>query len=163
MDNQQPQQDQNVQELTVIPIYQTKEGILYALEFEAYGNIMVACHKVGIARQTYYDWANKDTQFELDAKEASRKGKQHLRDLAESALAVSIAAGNITAIIFTLKNLDKEHYGEGVDNGTVTNNNLIFTDPRAITSLLAIADKVKENLAKEKAKEEAQSADIPNT
>lgn len=52
------------------PILQldTKKALLEALE-DYHGIISDACRKVGISRQTYYDWLKSDSDFKLAAEE----------------------------------------------------------------------------------------------
>jgi len=46
----------------------TKKALLEALE-TYHGIISDACRKVGISRQTYYDWLKSDSDFKLAAEE----------------------------------------------------------------------------------------------
>lgn len=69
--------------------------------------VQIACEKTGIARSTYYRWLDDDDEFNNKIKEAIRKGKSLINDMAESKLISAIQNGNTTAIIYWLKNNHK--------------------------------------------------------
>jgi len=66
--------------------------------------IQVTCEKMGISRATYYRWKKKDPKFALEAEIAIEEGSQLINDMAESQLISAIRDGNLTGIIFWLKN-----------------------------------------------------------
>lgn len=71
--------------------------------------IEVACKKVGIGRATFYRWKKNDLKFADDAELALQDGSQLVNDMAESQLITSIKNGNMTGIIFWLKNHHKQY------------------------------------------------------
>jgi len=66
--------------------------------------IQVSCEKLGISRATYYRWKKKDPKFAENAEIALQEGSQLINDMAESQLITAIKEGNLTGIIFWLKN-----------------------------------------------------------
>lgn len=66
--------------------------------------IQVACEKVGVSRATYYRWKKSDPKFADKADIALNEGLQMINDMAESQLISAIKEGNLTGIIFWLKN-----------------------------------------------------------
>lgn len=71
--------------------------------------IEVACKKTGIGRATFYRWKKDDTDFANDAEFAIQEGSQLVNDMAESQLINAIKNGNLTGIIFWLKNHHKQY------------------------------------------------------
>ena len=69
--------------------------------------VQIVCEKIGIARSTYYRWIEDDKEFDNKIKEAIRKGKLLINDMAESKLISAISNGNMTAIVYWLKNNHK--------------------------------------------------------
>jgi ACT domain-containing protein len=80
----------------------TKKEIIKAL-FECYGIVTAACKKVGIARDTYYQWYRNDPEFAkaCDATEISTIG------MVEDKLYGKILSDDTTSIIFYLKTKGK--------------------------------------------------------
>lgn len=66
--------------------------------------IQLACEKLGIARSSFYRWRKTDEKFAEAIEESLSQGKHIVNDLAESQLMSAIKDGNMTAIIFWLKN-----------------------------------------------------------
>lgn len=66
--------------------------------------IQLVCQRVGIGRATYYRWKKEDLKFARQADEALADGIKLMNDLAESKLLSLIKDGNMTGIIFWLKN-----------------------------------------------------------
>lgn len=66
--------------------------------------IEVACKKLGISRATYYRWCKEDPEFAQESEFAINEGSQVVNDMAESKLISAIKDGNMTGIIFWLKN-----------------------------------------------------------
>jgi hypothetical protein len=71
--------------------------------------IQVACEKVGVSRATFYRWKKKDPKFAEKADIALNEGSQMINDMAESQLISAIKEGNLTGIIFWLKNHHKQY------------------------------------------------------
>ncbi len=71
--------------------------------------IEVACKKIGIGRATFYRWKKRDQKFAEEAEFALNEGSQLVNDMAESQLITSIKNGNMTGIIFWLKNHHKQY------------------------------------------------------
>ena len=76
--------------------------------------------KMGISVSTVYDWMNKNP----DIAAAIKKGRDKSIDMVENALFKSAINGNVTAMIFYLKNRAPERYKDRVDN----NNNTYVKD-----------------------------------
>ena len=74
--------------------------------------------KMGISVTTVYDWMNKDPKIAA----AIKKGRDKSIDMVENALFKSAINGNVTAMIFYLKNRAPERYKDRVDNNINTNN-----------------------------------------
>lgn len=66
--------------------------------------VQVSCEKLGISRATYYRWKKRDPKFADKAESALQEGAQLINDMAESQLISAIKDGNLTGIIFWLKN-----------------------------------------------------------
>lgn len=71
--------------------------------------IEVACKKTGIGRATFYRWKKDDPDFASDAEFSIQEGSQLVNDMAESQLINAIKNGNLTGIIFWLKNHHKQY------------------------------------------------------
>ena len=72
--------------------------------------------KMGISVTTVYDWMNKNPKIAA----AIKKGRDKSIDMVENALFKSAINGNVTAMIFYLKNRAPERYKERVDNNINT-------------------------------------------
>ncbi len=92
------------------------------------GNVLATCIYLGYSRPTMYYWRNNDEDFSHNWSEAVTEGLETRADEAENALRLAVTKDrNITAIIFTLKNLKPERYREKFDiesTGRVANNTL---------------------------------------
>ncbi|MFA6270220.1 MAG: hypothetical protein WC657_03370 [Candidatus Paceibacterota bacterium] len=66
--------------------------------------VETACQKLGIGRSTYYFWRKEDKEFVDKADEALRDGSLLVNDLAESQLISAIKEGNMSGIMFWLRN-----------------------------------------------------------
>ena len=66
--------------------------------------IQVTCEKLGISRATFYRWKKNDEKFAEEVDFALQEGSQLINDMAESQLITAIKNGNLTGIIFWLKN-----------------------------------------------------------
>ena len=74
--------------------------------------------KMGISVATVYDWMNKNPEIA----DAIKKGRDKSIDMVENALFKSAINGNVTAMIFYLKNRAPERYKDRVDNNINTDN-----------------------------------------
>ena len=68
------------------------------------GNVTAVARELGVARSTIYRRVAKSPALQ----ETLTDAREELVDIAESALRREVLAGNITAIIFTLKTQGKE-------------------------------------------------------
>lgn len=66
--------------------------------------VQLACERTGVGRSTYYKWLSEDEEFKESADKAINAGRAYLNDIAFSGLLKKIQEGNMTAIIFLLKN-----------------------------------------------------------
>lgn len=73
---------------------------------------------MGVCVTTVYDWMNKNP----DIAAAIKKGRDKSIDMVENALFKSAISGNVTAMIFYLKNRAPERYKDRVDNNINTDN-----------------------------------------
>lgn len=71
--------------------------------------VQVSCKKVGISRATFYRWKKEDKKFANDAEAAIEEGLGLINDMAESQLITAIKEGNLTGIIFWLKNHHRQY------------------------------------------------------
>lgn len=74
--------------------------------------------KMGVCVSTVYDWMNKNPEIAA----AIKKGRDKSIDMVENALFKSAINGNVTAMIFYLKNRAPERYKDRVDNNINTDN-----------------------------------------
>ena len=74
--------------------------------------------KIGISVTTVYDWMNKNPEIAA----AIKKGRDKSIDMVENALFKSAINGNVTAMIFYLKNRAPERYKDRVDKNINTDN-----------------------------------------
>ncbi len=71
--------------------------------------VQVSCKKVGISRATFYRWKKEDKKFAQDVEAAIEEGLGLINDMAESQLITAIKEGNLTGIIFWLKNHHRQY------------------------------------------------------
>lgn len=71
--------------------------------------VQVSCKKVGISRATFYRWKKEDKKFANEAEAAIEEGLGLINDMAESQLITAIKEGNLTGIIFWLKNHHRQY------------------------------------------------------
>lgn len=71
--------------------------------------VEVACKKSGIGRATFYRWRKNDPKFAEATDFAIQEGASLVNDMAESQLINAIKEGNLTGIIFWLKNHHKQY------------------------------------------------------
>ena len=74
--------------------------------------------KMGISVSTVYDWMNKNPEIAA----AIKKGRDKSIDMVENALFKSAINGNVTAMIFYLKNRAPERYKDRVEKNISTDN-----------------------------------------
>ena len=82
-----------------------KKGFIDAYE-RSFGNILVSCKTVGIARQTYYNWIEQDAEFKKQIE--SIQPKERFLDFLEGKIVEKINGGDTTSIIFALKTKGKK-------------------------------------------------------
>jgi hypothetical protein len=92
--------------------------------------IQLACERVGVGRSTYYKWLSEDKEFKELAEKAFEIGRAYLNDIAFSGLLKKIQEGDLTMLIFWLKNNhpwfaqkirhEHEHLVIGVGDGILT-------------------------------------------
>jgi hypothetical protein len=80
-----------------------KKAMIKALE-NTLGIVSTACSKVGIARQTHYEWMRLDEIYKSEVRDI----KNYALDFAESQLLQCIKDKRETSIIFYLKTQGKE-------------------------------------------------------
>lgn len=73
--------------------------------------IEIACNKSGVSRATFYRWKAADDNFKTQVDMTLNEGRGLVNDIAESQLINNIKQGNMTAIIFWLKN-NNSRYSE---------------------------------------------------
>lgn len=66
--------------------------------------VQLACERTNVGRSTYYKWLSEDKEFKELADKAIKAGRAYLNDVAFSGLLKKIQEGNMTALIFWLKN-----------------------------------------------------------
>lgn len=66
--------------------------------------VQVACERTSIGRATYYSWRTEDAEFRRIADKAVDEGRKFVNDIAESQMIRKIKEGNMTSIIYWLKN-----------------------------------------------------------
>lgn len=89
--------------------------------------IQLACEKAGIGRATFYRWKKEDPDFAQMAEEALGDGIRLMNDMAESKLLSSVKEGNLTGIIFWLKNRH-EAYKTRVEISSAHREEVTITD-----------------------------------
>jgi hypothetical protein len=81
----------------------TKKQLLL-LELTNMPIVEVACKRSSVSRATYYRWRNEDEEFKEASDKALQDAIELMSDMAESQLLNSVKDGNMTGIIFWLKN-----------------------------------------------------------
>ncbi|MBI2624766.1 MAG: hypothetical protein HYW70_00280 [Candidatus Nealsonbacteria bacterium] len=80
---------------------------IWVEEYLKYWTVAAACKSTGINRDTYYEWLKKYPDF---VKQIEEEKKQQI-EYVESKLYEAIQKGNLTAIIFFLKNRARQKWG----------------------------------------------------
>lgn len=85
-----------------------REAFVHYYE-ETYGNVSASCELVGINRRTFYRWMKGTSPTDTDFQEKIKLAlpDEKLVDYAEAQLLGKLRAGDITAILFTLKTKGK--------------------------------------------------------
>ncbi|HDQ23228.1 MAG TPA: hypothetical protein ENN28_04695 [Candidatus Uhrbacteria bacterium] len=91
-----------------------KTKIALIEQFKQMPIIEVACKKIGIGRATFYRWKKSNKEFAKLCDEALSQGRLFINDLAESQLLQAIKEGNMTGVIFWLKN-NHRNYGTKIE------------------------------------------------
>lgn len=66
--------------------------------------VQVACERTSVGRATYYKWRSEDPEFRRISNNAVDEGRKFVNDIAESQMIRKIKEGNMTSIIYWLKN-----------------------------------------------------------
>jgi hypothetical protein len=85
----------------------TKQKLLD--EISKFGNIYLACLRVGISRADYYRWIKKDKNFKEGAEDAVRMGRENFIDICEGSLIKNVKNGNQRSIEYGLR-FNSERY-----------------------------------------------------
>lgn len=85
------------------------------------GHITQACEGADIARQTYYNWLEKDPNFA----QAIMESEMNLNDEVRDVLINKAASGDMTAVIFYLKNRHPDFKQQNNNQVNVQVNNFI--------------------------------------
>ena len=117
------------------------------------GNITVAANAVGINRTTVYTWRDSDPEFNDKVLSIVEKQYETRADMAEDKLEEAVRKGNVTAIIFTLKNLRASKYNRDVGEMSGTVKHLHTVSPR----FAKLLDRIEAD-GKSKAKDTSQSS-----
>jgi hypothetical protein len=110
----------------------SKKDFLEAYELSL-ANITTACKRLGISRQTYYNWLNNDSDFA----EAVGNIQEGLLDFAESMLLKKIKEGGTTELIFYLKT-------KGKKRGYVERQEIAGADGNKLDVSIEIVDTAKD-------------------
>ncbi len=111
-----------------------KDKIKLALieQFKQMPIVEVACKKIGISRASYYRWRKSQKIFAKEADEALTYGRQFINDMAESQLLQAIKEGNLTGIIFWLKNNHKGYMNKLELSGKIKTEAKLSKEQQAI-------------------------------
>jgi hypothetical protein len=120
-----------------------KVAMIKALESNL-GNITEACSRVGISRQTYYEWYHLDPDFKLEVETIPER----IKDFVETALMKQIGSGIPSSTIFFLKTKAK-------DRGYIEETNLNHTVMG--NSSIQIVTTSMEEIKNDKAKVKSQT------
>lgn len=66
--------------------------------------VQIVCERIGIARSTYYRWLKEDSSFSTKVTLSEHEGRVYVNDAIESKLIQKAKDGDMTAIIYYLKN-----------------------------------------------------------
>lgn len=92
-----------------LPKWKEPEKLLLIRRWRRRGlTVNQVAKNIGIGNSTLLRWSSID----LDIREALKSGKEEAVAAVENKLFVKALSGNLTAIIFYLKNNDREHYSD---------------------------------------------------
>lgn len=94
--------------------------------------VEIACKKVGIGRSTYYRWRKEDASFLEATHNALETGCSLINDMAESQLIKAIQDGNMTGIIFWLKNHHYQYTNKLEVTAKVTESEVLTEEQQAV-------------------------------
>lgn len=115
-------------------IRHTKKALIEALE-KSLGIVTVACKKVGVARQTFYNYKDSDPEFKAAVDELENVAL----DFVESQLFQQIRENNSTSTIFFLKT-------KGKHRGYIERTELTGLDGAALTTPYDLSNATEEQL-----------------
>jgi hypothetical protein len=104
-----------------------KKRFIDFLKEEGFGNVTFTCKKLGLDRSNVYKWKKEDEGFSEEWDKAVPSGMEKMADEAELAL-MSQLYKNVTACIFTLKNLRAEKWNDRYEVGATVHNILEIPD-----------------------------------
>lgn len=133
----------------VIEKRQNKFKELLLEQFKKTPIVQFACERVGIGRASYYRWKNEDPEFAQAAEAALLNGISLMNDMAESKLLSSVKEGNLTGIIFWLKNRH-DAYKTRVEISSGQKEEVVITDEQEEIIKKAIGLSQIENRKEEK-------------
>lgn len=88
-----------------------------------FGNVSLTCEKLGISRQTFYNWRAQDSEFNREVEEIDER----TLDMVESKLIEGINEGNARLIMFYLNCKGKKRgYGLKNENETDKSSGIII-------------------------------------
>jgi hypothetical protein len=111
--------------------------------------IHLACERTGVGRASFYRWKNEDPIFAKQADEALAEGVMLMNDLAESKLLSSVKEGNLTGILFWLRNRH-DAYKTRVEISSGQKDEVVITDEQEEIIKKAIGLSQIENRKEEK-------------
>jgi hypothetical protein len=111
--------------------------------------IHLACERTGVGRASFYRWKNEDPIFAKQADEALAEGVMLMNDLAESKLLSSVKEGNLTGILFWLRNRH-DAYKTRVEISSGQKDEVVITDEQEEIIKKAIGLSQIENRREEK-------------
>jgi len=107
---------------TEISLQNKKAAFVEAMQ-QTLGNISESCRRVGIVRQTYYNWCASDPDFKIQCNSVN----EMVLDWVESELYKRIKEGNPACTIFFLKTKGKNRgYIEKVEQDITIKQNEVF-------------------------------------
>lgn len=115
-------------------IRHTKKALIEALE-KSLGIVTVACKKVGVARQTFYNYKDSDPEFKAAVEELEGVAL----DFVETQLFQQIRENNSTSTIFYLKT-------KGKHRGYIERTELTGLDGAALTTPYDLSNATEEQL-----------------
>lgn len=97
-------------------------------------------HSKEVSRTTIFNWEKSNSEWSLKFRQAieigSERGIKQIKELALMSLIKNLTQGHAIITMFVLKNLDKENFGEGVNDIKVDNRQIIFNNPKVLETVL---------------------------